>query len=281
MISDKKIVLAGNTLHLYQYNYPLKYGTTQQKKSQPIREYSSDSSEYDIGNQYRSQKALKRIVQANAYQWRNHKAQYFKPIFATLTFKENITSLEIANPIYTNFNKRLNRFLNSNVNIQYVVVPEFQKLTRAVVHYHVIYFNLPYIPRIYDKFTEIWRQGNINIKTIHNLDHLSNYIAKYITKQDRDSRNFNKKSYFTSFGVFRPIEFKNQAIIELLIEQLNFKPKYQKTFHNLSLTTVYKCIQLTTKQLNTLKNFLGFSQSLHLPSLSHYYPPKKLELQLQ
>lgn len=280
MISDKKIVLAGNTLHLYKYNYPLKYGTKQQKKSKCIREYSSDSTEDDFGNEYRSKRTLKRIVQANAFQWKNKSSQCYRPIFVTLTFKANITELSEANPIFTNFNKRLNRFLKRSNNIQYVAVPEFQKLTRDAVHYHVVYFNLPYIPRIYDEFTKLWGQGNVNIKTINNLDHLVNYVAKYITKQGRDERNFNKKSYFTSRGLFRPLETRNQEMIDILIEQLNFQPKYEKTFHNLSLSTTYQCIKLNITQLNILKQFLQFAQSLHLPPLSHYYPPKQLELQL-
>jgi len=278
-ISDRKLILAGNTLHLYKYNYPQVYATNQpKKKSTPAHlQYSEEedftfqekpTEEFD-SNSYRSKRTIKHIIQDNTNQYTNKKGRPFKPVFVTLTFRENITRLEQANPIYTNFIKRLNYYIykEKKNKLHYLVVPEFQKKTRQAVHYHAIFFNLPFVKNVYDEFNRIWEEGNVNVKTVHNTLHLSNYIVKYITKQLPDQRTFNKKSFFTSHQIKRPIVLKQQELVNTIISQFTPKENFTKTFNSGTLITDYKCLTISQEKLNTLYSLLDLSQSLNWPSI--------------
>jgi len=275
-ISDKKLVLAGNTLHYYHYNYPQSYAlkkpkiTTRTHFRTPEGETAYSPATEDQSNAWRSKKTIKFIVQANANQWKNPQGRNYKAIFVTLTFKDDIDTLEQANPIFKLFIQRLNYFVYKKkcAKLQYLVVPEFQKKTRQAVHYHIIFFNLQFIDKIYDEFNRIWGKGNVNVKTVNNTIHLSNYIVKYITKQTKDIRTFNKKSYFTSRGLYRPITLRKQEIIETILKHYQTKINYQKQFHSGSLLTSYQCLTIETKQSIILQQFLQLCQrSLHLSPL--------------
>ena len=93
----------------------------------------------------RARRDLRRIVNSNVNQY----GKEFTAKFVTLTFSENITELAPANAEYEKFIKRLNyqMFGTKKSNIKYTAVPEFTKEGR--VHYHVIFYNLPYIKSNY------------------------------------------------------------------------------------------------------------------------------------
>jgi len=52
------------------------------------------------------------------------------PIFATYTFKENVTNINVANKHFRNYIKRLNLYLKFKV--QYLTVVEFQSAVRFI-----------------------------------------------------------------------------------------------------------------------------------------------------
>jgi len=282
MLSDRKLIIAGNTLHFYHYNYPQKYGQKEDKPKKQARKYQTDSTEEDISNDYRSKKAIKRIVEANAGQYLNKNLTVCKAIFATLTFKENVTELQDANRLFKKFIMRLNYSLtkDSTHSLKYLVVPEFQKKTRDAVHYHVIFFNLPYIEKIYDRFADIWKHGNVNIKTVYNTNHLTNYVVKYVTKQARDERTFNKKKYFTSRDIYRPKEVRVQNLVEVLMKNIDHEPVYGKQFHSGTLITKYQCYTITQEQKSKINSLLELVSCYSLPDISHLLTYKQLELTL-
>lgn len=285
MLSTKKLVIAGNTLHYYAYNYPQKYGTQSKPKTKYTRNYQEDNEEGDPSNQWRTEKSIKRLIQSNVQQYRDKNAKFFRPIFVTLTFKENVTELSQANPLFTKFIKRLNYFVtgSKSATLKYLVVPEFQKKTRQAVHYHILFFNLPYVEKVYDEFNRVWGQGNVNVKTIwNNPNHIANYVTKYITKQEQDERTFNKKSYFTSRGLLKPQEVREENLVGVLIDVLEkYKPLYVKQFHSGSLVTDYQCLNISIQEKEKISSLLGFLRSSFLPPLSHYFPPVQQELTLQ
>jgi len=106
------------------------------------------------------------------------------------------------------------------------------------------------------------------------------YLTKYITKEKRDERMFNKKKFFTAQGMFRPIKIQKQDLIETITNNYDFKELFKKQFSSNGLITDYKCLQLPQEKLNTLHTYLQLTQSLCLPSLSHYYPPTQQKLKL-
>lgn len=181
----------------------------------------------------RAQQNIFDIINANINQWRTYNVEtglyngekvYTK--FLTLTFKENITDMKKANKEFTEFNKRLSYKLykvKKNV-LKYLCVPEFQK--RGAIHYHVIYFNLPYVD--WKEIMEVWNvnnTGGVYIECIkdkdkngNSIESVAKYIAKYVSKNNsvgednyiiwRERGLLNQKRYFTSRGLHKKKEVK-------------------------------------------------------------------------
>ncbi len=142
-----------------------------------------------------------------------------RPKFWTLTFADNIQNIKEANKEFTDFNKRLSYYLykiNRNV-LKYICIPEFQK--RGAIHYHVLYFNLPYIEQ--SVLSDIWNQGFVfveSIKDTSQIDNFAKYVCKYISKSNsqgesnyqlyKDKGLLNNKRYFCSRGLNKPSVYK-------------------------------------------------------------------------
>jgi hypothetical protein len=164
----------------------------------------------------RSKVQLYRLVQANV-----KKHGRFKPIFATYTFKEDVESLDEGLKNFRRFIRKLNNYLG--YNLKYVAVPQiqwerFQKTNKKVWHFHVIYFNCPKLPfSVIDSF---WGQGSnaVNTQFVRGIRDVGCYIAGYFNKQDISEVPLNRKYYYTSRGLIRPVDiFHNDTIENILI----------------------------------------------------------------
>lgn len=141
------------------------------------------------------------------------------PKFWTLTFADNIQDVKQANKEFTDFNKRLSYYLykvNKNV-LKYICIPEFQK--RGAIHFHVLYFNLPYINQ--NEFSKIWDNGFVfveSVKDVNRIENFAKYVCKYISKENSKGESnyelykekdlLNSKRYFCSRGLKRPHLYK-------------------------------------------------------------------------
>jgi hypothetical protein len=251
MTSNQKIVICGNTIHHYKYNKQIIYGTDNKEKvnAELYREMANSESDQprpDDPNAYRVKRNIRRIIESNAGHWTNRNGNRFLPIFVTLTFEADVETVQEANPIFKRFIQRLNRRVNSKEVLKYIVTVEFQKLNRKAVHYHMVFFNLPWIPKIYDFFNEVWGQGNVNVKATNGLTHLKNYIAKYISKEERDVRLMGRKKYFCARGLKRPIEYRDQILVEFLMLDIEKQPpEYRKEYYSedTQILTTYSCYE--------------------------------------
>lgn len=204
---------------------------------------------------------IKDIVNANAYAWVDSNGRTYRPKFLTLTHKDNVTDLQEGNKNFTNFIKRLNRYIkkeidNSYIGVQYVAVVEFQQ--RGSIHYHVLLFNMPYIE--WSVILEKWglggayiegfkdKEGNIvkmeyneekqcfmaNKSEVHNVGAYITKTMNYMEKALDDDRLIGKKSYFSSKNLKKPVVLhnirKNEREIAALEKQLS--PE-NLVFHNL------------------------------------------------
>jgi hypothetical protein len=259
MFSDQKVVLAGNTLHYYQYSKPIKYDFTQPQK---IKRFQNAFQEEPVpsfdGHQYRARKNVRLLLQSNAWQWLAEGTP-IRPIFITFTFKECETSLKRANKDFGDFTKRFNYAVYGSKcsRLKWLSVPEFQK--RGAVHYHTIYFNLPHNElstnahfdlSLYKKASQSWDQGYIFVEPIDKLDILVNYVSKYFTKSKSDVRYANEKKYFTSRGLEKPREYRNPSVVQTLLTACD-TPHYHKEFKSNFISTIYQCYTLPEK----LKSF--------------------------
>lgn len=213
--SNKRLILCGNEIEIFEYEKPFFYNFAPSLRSGG----NGSSAPKDVpldGEQFREEKKrrddhlkrtrsqLRRLITSNATAWN------CTPIFVTYTFAENITKIQEANYLFGIYTKRLNRRLGRKV--KYLTVPEFQK--RGAVHYHTIYFDIPYIEGLKKILRETWGYGFIDLKTIRKIKNIGAYVSKYLRKDTADIRLTRQKGYFCSKGLKQPYEIKNQEFID-------------------------------------------------------------------
>ncbi len=200
----RKIIISGNIVEVYEYDKSILEGYIDTKKNSRGRQVVANDENKKLNREKvlsRARRDLRRLINANVN-------MYGVPSkFVTLTFKDDIEDLKKANSEFTKFIKRLKRYFG--IDIKYAAVPEIQQERFAkygikVWHYHVIFFNLPYINS--NDLADIWKNGFIKINRIDRISNVGAYICKYMTKDNKDL--VGQKCYFTSRGLRKPIEIK-------------------------------------------------------------------------
>lgn len=190
-ISNNKAIFTGNYRQFYTYEKPFTFGFKNNKKNASLVTTDMSENSEERREKYvqtatsRAKNQIKRLIHGNQYEHQE------KPVFLTLTFKENITNVKTANREFNMFIKRMNRRIKKL--LRYVAVHEYQK--RGALHYHMIIFNLPFLE--HKEIAKIWRNGMIDIELV-NYDGLPNYMTKYISKSFKDLRMKGTKRYFYS-----------------------------------------------------------------------------------
>lgn len=197
--SKYKAVISGNVKEEYHFERMIHYGGSLSRHKRVGKRRSKIRRGFSIS---RARQRIRRLISANTGQYG------CRDLFITFTFAENVRELEKANACWTAFVKRLKYHLTFNP--AYVAVVEFQ--TRGAVHYHAVFFNIPYIEGIKDKWAEIWGHGFISIKSVQNINSIGAYVSKYLQKGVVDARLFNEKCYFTSRGLFKPIVIREPPV---------------------------------------------------------------------
>ena len=183
--------------------------------------------EIEYKNIMRSKFQLQRIVKANESDFKT---------FITLTFAENITSIEEANQMFDNWRRSIKRIKS---DFKYVCVPEFQK--RGAVHYHLLTNldikkdnNIIILQKGKDKMYDVkyWNKG---FTSVFNLDNMNvvGYITKYMNKTI-DNRLFSKRRYLYSRNLIHPvvsyINLSNIYEFKQYIEILGYDKIYEKDY---------------------------------------------------
>lgn len=246
-----KVIISGNIIEFYHFEKPQKLNrpkAEQKENKVPVSDWvlegrmpgkgdAWEPEEHDLiqtrfQNARRAKNNVRRLINSNVYQYDDKKGRKILPKFITLTFADNIQEVEQANKYFTTFLQSLNRSIfgrGKGFKLKYLVVMEFQK--RGAIHYHAIFFNLPYIKA--GVLADIWGNGFIQVKQINNVDNVGAYISKYLTKDYDDDRLDGKKRYFTSRGLKKPfveIDIKKIALLRKAISE-GFKV-YDSTFEN-------------------------------------------------
>lgn len=219
--SGGKVVICGRSIYCYFFDKIIF------EKKKKKTEFKIEKTESDpTASFYRSKNKAKRIIRCNAWQWFDNYKKPFLPVFLTLTFAENLQDLTEANRKFSKFIQRLNYeiFKEKKAGLQYLGVVEFQK--RGAVHYHIIFFNLPFIKNVY----EIWNEGRIDLKNVKSMRGLTHYLSKYMVKEAEDGRLRGKKRYFTSRKIYRPIVIKSYFVAKEICDILKNRLRYQKSF---------------------------------------------------
>ncbi|WP_411332500.1 rolling circle replication-associated protein [Blautia producta] len=152
-----------------------------------------------------------------------------KTKFLTLTFKENIQDITITNKEFKYFIQRLNYYLYQTKvqTLKYIATWEKQK--RGAIHYHVIFFDFPYIPK--EKLQELWTHGFIKINRIDvdSKENRGRYLSKYFGK-DLELKEHKKKAFFKSQNLIMPLEKKLMLTSDIIKDLSQENIVYQKEY---------------------------------------------------
>lgn len=201
--SKVKYIVCGKYLEEYIYEKPFYWNLefkTREKSLSTIKERTDSSIA-------RARQNLYRLIMANI-----DEKQKYKNLFVTLTFKENITDIKQANYEFKKFMQRFNFFYRKKV--KYITVIEFQE--RGAIHYHALFFNIPFIKDLHLKIEKIWGLGYTAIKPLTDINNVSAYVSKYIRKGFFDKRLFTQKCYFSSRDCIRPVEYRRIESLDII-----------------------------------------------------------------
>jgi len=164
----------------------------------------------------RSYTRLRRLLYANFNAFRKSNGEVVPVQFLTFTFGDNIRDLKIANKEFTLMISRLCYALKiSRRTLAYVAVPEFQE--RGAVHYHVLFFNLPFIhgSDLNRFYSDVWGKGFVFRETVNFNDQhdVVKYMGKYLTKGEKHF--INKKRFFSSRACIRPFVIDSPVLYHL------------------------------------------------------------------
>lgn len=147
--------------------------------------------------------------------------------FMTLTFKDNNGNVKETNNEFSKFIRRLNYHLyrTKKQKLKYLAVWEKQK--RGAIHYHVIFFDFPYIKN--NELRAIWEHGfvKINLIDVDSKENRGRYVSKYFSK-DVEEKEYKQKAFFKSQNLKKPIT--NRVMIDEEFDFSNEDVVYTKTY---------------------------------------------------
>lgn len=195
--SYARVFISGHVIEVYQYGKGVQRQTNRCGRAGKGKLSEQERVQNRLVALVRARRELRRIINSNFNRW----GELSK--FVTLTFRNNVFDLQLANKHFRSFIKRLNYavFKTKDSVAKYTAVVEFQK--RGAVHYHVVFYNLPYIAK--EDLERIWGHGFVDIHVIDNVDNVGAYVSKYLTKSNFDERLRGHKCYFNSRGLKKPI----------------------------------------------------------------------------
>lgn len=249
---DCKIVQCGDYFEVYRYKEKKLFrdkNLEKEKKDIKINDlYKSqnnienkESNTIELKNILRSKLQMQRLVKSNR--------EVFKT-FITLTFADNITSIEEANKKFAIWRTKIQSIKK---NFLYVCVPEFQK--RGAVHYHLLTnldikensdIILTQKGKINQYDVKYWSYGFSSVFSMKNIN-VVGYLSKYMTK-DIDNRLFGHRRYFYSKNLKKPCllyldlnsieDFKK--FIDILDNKLIYSSEYYTKFGEKIILNEYK-----------------------------------------
>lgn len=226
-----KALFSGRSATISFFKNDIFYGLESDKRKKKQKQTQPKTQQQQIETRKRSSSRAKKIIfnliSTNAWFWYKENNLAYLPVFLTLTHKENMTEIKHSNTLHTRFIKNLNYhiFHTNKVKIRYLSVIEFQK--RGAIHYHIIFFNLPYIPK--QELEAIWGQGFVHIRKVDENKNVAKYLVKYLGKGNHDIRLYSKKRYSCSRGLLKPIAVNNQEDAFALFQKI---PKEYITGNN-------------------------------------------------
>jgi len=227
---NAKIIETPWTKEVWIYDAPILYRaekeSTDETKRRPYDELTANE-QYDSLN--RKQKHYEQMRWVIARHVDCNFDDHTK--FVTLTFKRNITDIDYTNTEFNKFSKRLNYYIYSQKRQQLKYIATWEKQKRGATHYHVIFFDFPYIRK--SELERLWGHGFVRINQIDvdSKENRGRYLSKYFAK-DLELKEHKKKAFFTSQNLKKPIITKlamdEHTFQALASERVIFQKEYQR-----------------------------------------------------
>jgi len=176
----QKLIKCGEISEMYQYSKEVFRGL--ESRIYGARGKNLEPKPRTAQSALRTRKKIRQLVNSNPTLDK----------FLTLTFAENVQDIKLANYEFKKFRQKLEYELGRK--FKYLGVIEFQK--RGAIHYHLM-LDIPFIK--WQKLSEIWGNGRIQIERIKKPNRAGFYMAKttgYLMKNTEDTRLFGKKVFF-------------------------------------------------------------------------------------
>lgn len=211
--TKERLKISGDIFEYYEYGREYFVGSHPRTFRDKSKGTATDQETLDQMRYRRARRQIIDYTNSNVRAYFDQRGRAFWPIFITLTFGENVLDIKAANYEFTKFIQRLNTAVNGRKEsfFKYVTVVEFQE--RGAIHYHSIFFNLPYKMEMKRIFEKCWGLGFTKIKAINRIMNVGRYITKYMTKEINNERLRGQKSYFISKGLYKPIVVNYDELI--------------------------------------------------------------------
>jgi len=204
--STVRLVKCGLVYEKYEYATPYFYnfGSTRSNDSVPEEDTPGAKRRDNIE---RARRKIKRLINSNAFVYG------YKPIFVTYTFRDNVTNMREANATLKAHHDNLRKTIVGRC-VRAVVVPELQK--RGAIHYHAVYFDLPYITEIKKVFEKSWGAGFVQVKAVEHVINIGAYVSKYFSKQWHTHRTAGSKTYYSSLNLYQPETYHGEEALDII-----------------------------------------------------------------
>ena len=230
-----RAVIAGDVIEVYEYE---DLQVSQKGKSCKDRKKREDRTDEDREkdrkrNLWRARKGLIRTINANVGEHGRERAKFF-----TMTYGTDHETYDVkeGNTEFNKFIKRLEYRLKRKVH--YTAITRFQDGHRqggkeggreGVIHHHVVFYDLPYVP--HEKVSAIWGWGFVWINAIDDVDNLGVYVVEgYMGKEMDDPRLNGQKHYWSSRGLVKPKEIAGNVDPTIGLGIAEREPVYHASF---------------------------------------------------
>lgn len=156
--------------------------------------------------------------------------------FVTVTFDNQKINRKNDRIIKRRFSQWANNVKKRYPSMYYVAVPEYHK--KGGLHFHLLiggitFDDLNCVPAVSKRGHLVikngkqiynigaWKLGYSTLSIIENEEASKHYICKYITKQHYDDRFFNKRRYYVSHNIKRPVVTKWRELPENCLNKIN------------------------------------------------------------
>lgn len=214
---NKKAIISNNVIEIIEYKEDVCEGFKVTNVHTGKKKGTSTKRSNNINQ---SKMNLRRLINANTTG---------KDLFVTLTYRDNMCSVEEGKKDFKKFIMRWNykRKKDNLDSLKYVYVVEFQK--RGAVHFHCIFFEVDFIEN--KELNSLWSHGFVKVNKIDKVDNVGSYVVKYMEKDLVDNRLNNRDLYGRSKGNLKePTVTKNPQEVEVLERFLKGNCVYSSTY---------------------------------------------------